>query len=109
MGPGEAPDFEDTNFEMKIRNMVFADYSFYNLDQDKFRGVVVKELERGGWASVGGLYPGDIIQSIDGNKVTNIEETQKLLTDIARIKPEEVIFFVWRNNKTLFVNIKTDW
>jgi hypothetical protein len=24
-------------------------------------------------------------------------------------KPREVIFFVWRNQKTLFVNVKTDW
>ncbi len=89
--------------------MVFADYSFYNLDQDKFKGVVVKELENGGWASVGGIYPGDIIQSIDGNKVSDIEKSKKQLSDIEKTKPEEVIFFVWRNNKTLFVNIKTDW
>lgn len=109
LSPGESPDFEDTNFEMKIRDMVFADYSFYNLDQDKFKGVVVKELESGGWASVGGLNPGDIIQSIDGNKVSNIDETKALLSNIAKEKTDEVIFFVWRNNKTLFVNIKTDW
>ncbi len=109
LSPGEAPDFEDDNFEMKIRDMVFADYTFYNLNQEKFKGVVVKELENGGWASVGGLYPGDIIQSIDGNKVTNIEETKNSLDAIAATKPKEVIFFVWRNNKTLFVNIKTDW
>jgi len=109
LNPGEAPDFEDNNFEMKIRDMVFADYTFYNLDQDIFKGVVVKELENGGWASVGGLRPGDIIQSIDGNKVANIDETKTLLDAIAETKPEEVIFFVWRNNKTLFINIKTDW
>lgn len=109
LSPSEAADYEENNFEMKVRNMVFADYSFYNLDQEKFKGVVVKELERGGWASVGGLRPGDIIQSIDGNKVTNIEEAKELLSGIARTKPDEVIFFIWRNNKTLFVNIKTDW
>ena len=109
LSPSEAPDFEDNNFEMKLRDMVFADYTFYNLDQDKFKGVVVKELESGGWASVGGIYPGDIIQSIDGNKVADIERTKKLLSEIAREKPEEVIFFIWRNNKTLFINIKTDW
>lgn len=109
LSPGEAPDFEDINFEMKLRDMVFADYSFYNLDQEKFKGVVVKEIENGGWASVGGIRPGDIIQSIDGNKVTNIEETKESLSSITETKPEEVIFFIWRNNKTLFVNIKTDW
>lgn len=109
LSPSEAPDFEDSNFEMKLRDMVFADYSFYNLDREKFKGVVVKEIENGGWASVGGIYPGDIIQSIDGNNVTDIEKSKKQLADIAETKPEEVIFFVWRNNKTLFINIKTDW
>ncbi len=109
LSPAEAPDFEDTNFEFKVRNMVFADYTFYNLDQNKFEGVVVKEVESGGWASVGGINPGDVIQSIGGAKVANIDDARALLEKLANDKPEEVIFFVWRDNKTLFINIKTDW
>ncbi len=107
--PAEAPDYEDKNFEIKIRDMVFADYNLYNLERDDFRAVVIKEVEPGGWASVGGLLPGDFIQKIDGQKIESVEDGQKMLEKIAEEKPSEIVFFVWRDNKTLFINIKTEW
>lgn len=107
--PSEAEDFEDNNFEMKVRNMVFADYNLYNLDRSKFKGIVVKEVESGGWASVGGIIPGDIIQSIGGQEVASIEDAKDIFGKLDEQKPTEVVFFIYRNNKTLFINIKTDW
>lgn len=109
LSPIEAEDYEDDNFEMKIREMVFADYNIYNLDRGKFEGVVVKEVEPGGWSAVGGIMPGDIIQSIGERKTPSVEETKEILTELGEKKPEEVIFFIWRDKKTLFINIKTDW
>jgi len=108
ISPAEAPEYEDTNFEIKIRDMVFADYNIFNLDPD-FKGVVVKEVEPGGWAAVGGVMPGDILQSIEGNTIETIDDAQNALKQIDELKPEEVVFFIWRDSKTMFVNIKTDW
>ena len=107
--PVEANDYEDDNFEMKIRDMVFADYNIYNLDRGKFKGVIVKEVEPGGWSAVGGIQPGDIIQSIGNRKTDSVEDAKNILVELGQEKPEEVIFFIWRDNKTLFINIKTDW
>ena len=107
--PSEAPDYEDDYFEMKIRDMVFFDYNIFNLDRANFAGVVVKEIEQGSWSAVGGLMPGDIIQSIDGSRIESIGDAEKALVNVAEKKPGEVIFFVWRDNKTFFINIKTDW
>ncbi len=107
--PSEAPDFKDDNFELKVRDMVFADYNLYNLDPAKFKGVVVKEVESGGWASVGGISPGDIIQSIGGEDIGSIEDARTIFEKLEEDKPKEVVFFVFRDNKTLFINIKTDW
>ncbi len=107
--PSEAKDYEDKQFELKVRNMVYADYSIYNLDRNTFKGVVVKEVESGGWASVGGIVPGDIIQSIDGQNVGSVEDAEKIFKKLEKDKPKEVVFFIWRNNKTMFINIKTDW
>jgi len=108
ISPAEAPEYEDTNFEITVRNMVFADYSVMNLEHD-FKGVVVKEVESGGWASVGGIYPGDIIQSIGGEKIESVDDAKMVFEKLAEDKPEEVVFFVYRDSKTLFVNIKTEW
>lgn len=107
--PSEAPDYNDDNFDIKIRDMVFADYNIYNLDRQSFKGVVVKEVESGSWAEVGGMQPGDIIQSIGSRKVTSVDEARTQLEKIGMDKPREVVFFVWRENKTLFINIKTHW
>ncbi len=109
LSPAEAPEYEDEYFEMKLRDMVFADYNIYNLKPDKFKGVVVKEIEPGGWSAVGSIMPGDIIQSIGGTKIESIEDAKVALKKASSEKPDEVIFFVWRDNKTLFINIKTDW
>jgi serine protease Do len=109
LSPAEASEYENKHFEMKLRNMVFADYNINNLDRSTFKGVVVKEIERGGWFEVGGIMPGDIVQSIDGEKVESIEDAEKVLEQIAQKEPEDVVFFIWRDNKTLFINIKTNW
>jgi len=109
LSPAEAEEFEDDNFEMKIREMVFTDYSVNNLEQQDFKGVIVKESEPGGLFSINAIRPGDIIQRIDGNKVESLEDAKKLFEKINEDKPKEVVIFIWRNNKTLFVNIKTDW
>ncbi len=107
--PSEAPEYGDDNFNIKIRDMVFADYNIYNLDRQTFKGVVVKEVESGSWAEVGGMQPNDIIQSIGSQKVGNVEEARAQLEKIAEEKPKEVVFFVWRDSKTLFINVKTHW
>ncbi len=105
----EAPTYEIESLEFEVRNLVFADYLFHNLKPETFSGVVVAELKRGGLANVGGLRLGDIIQSIGNVPVTSIEEVSAIMESVEFEKPREVIFFVWRNNKTLFVNVKTDW
>ncbi|UCD16712.1 MAG: PDZ domain-containing protein [Candidatus Zixiibacteriota bacterium] len=107
--PSEAPDYKDSNFEVRLRDMVFADYNIYNLDRRTFKGVVVKEVEQGSWGEVGGLVPGDIIQTIHGKRIESIGEAKAMLIRITEEKPKEVVFFVWRANKTLFINIKTNW
>ena len=107
--PSEAPAYEDKNFEMTVRDMVFADYNFYKLDRRTFKGVVVKEVEQGGLAAVGEIMPGDIIQSIGSDKITSTDDAKVAFKMLAEKKPKEVVFFVWRDNRTQFVNVKTDW
>ena len=105
----DAPEYVNESFELTVRNLVFSDYMLFNVDEETFQGVVVSELKPGGLANVGGLSIGDVIQRIDNEEVTSITEAQAILEDVEQRQPRELIFFVWRNNKTLFVNVKTDW
>ncbi len=109
MAANDAPEYEDSTLEFSVRGMVFADYLFYNLDSSDFHGVVVSEIKQGGLADLEGLELGDIIQSIDGTPVAGIDDVKDVMAGINERKPAEIIFFVWRDKKTMFVNVKTDW
>ena len=109
LAASDAADWESESLEFKVRDLVFDDYLFYNQDPETFHGVFVAELKQGGLSSVGGLRFGDVIQRIGTSVVTSVDEAREVLEQIDREQPSEVIFFVWRDNKTMFVNVKTDW
>ncbi len=106
---GDAPRHEDKNFDMTIRDLVFADYNARNLDPDEIKGIIVDKQEPGGWASVDGLRAGDIILKINDRKVESVDEGKAILAEIEKDKKREAVFMVWRFNKTQFVNVKTHW
>jgi len=108
MAATDAPEFENELLEFKVRDLVFSDYLFYNLDSEQLKGVVVTELKPGGLAEIGGLMIGDIIQLIDERTVLSTKNVETIMGDVETLRQDEVIFFVWRDNKTLFVNLKTD-
>lgn len=105
----DAPEYENKALEFKIRDLVFADYLYFNLDSETFHGVVVSELKAGGLADIEGLLIGDIVQRIGNKPVYSIDDVSTILEEAENDKPGEIIFFVWRNKKTMFVNLKTDW
>jgi len=109
LAAAEAPSYEVEDLEFEVRNLVFADYLFLNLDPELFTGVIVTDIKQGGLADIGGLRPGDIIQKVGNDPAQSIDEFSAIMETLAIQKPREVIFFVWRDNKTLFINIKTDW
>jgi serine protease Do len=105
----DAARYEDKNFDLTVRDIVFADYNVRNLDPDEITGVVVDKQEPGGWTSVDGIRAGDIIMKIDDQKVASVEECKQVLTEIEENKKREAVFMVWRFNKTKFINVKTHW
>lgn len=109
MAATDAPEYENEALEFKVRDLVFADYLFYNLDPETFSGVVVSELRQGGLADLEGLRIGDVIQRIGDTVIEAVGDVGPVMERLEAEKREEVIFFVWRDNKTLFVNVKTDW
>lgn len=105
----DSPEYENENLEFTVRDLVFSDYLFYNLDAETFSGVVVSELKSGGLAEIEGLRYGDIIQRIGDQQVETVGDAETAMSELYENKVEEIIFFIWRNQKTLFVNVKTDW
>lgn len=109
LAPSDAPEYENDALEFGVRNLVFADYMVYQLDAESFSGVVVSEIKRGGPANIGGLQLGDIIQRVGTEAIGSVDEVEAVMRQIEQAQPSEVIFFIWRNTKTMFVNVKTSW
>lgn len=108
LAASDAPEYEDKDLEFKARDLVFADYLRYNVEQGTLKGVAVSELQQGGLAYIGGLQLGDIIQRVDGSEILSVEDLEASMKALEEQKPDEIIFFIWRSNKTLFVNVKTN-
>ena len=104
----DAEEYENKKLEFKVRDLVFTDYMMYNVEPESLTGVVVSELEPGGLANIGGLRIGDVIQRVGSTEVTSVEEAKAALESLLDTKPSEVVFFVWRDNKTMFINVKTE-
>lgn len=103
-----AEDYEDEDFGITVREITIDVQQALNLDPGT-EGVVVERTEEAGWADVSGLFPRDLILSINGEKVRTVAEFRGILEVIKLNADSEAIFFVMRPPDTLFVRVKTDY
>lgn len=103
-----APFFISRDFGMKVRNLTFDFLQRRNLPSD-LKGVVVEELESGGWARVSGLQIGDVILEVLQTKVEDVDELKAVLETARESKRQEVVFFVQSGPNTTFLSVKTDF
>jgi len=104
----DAEKYENTEFEISVRELVFQDQRAYDLDPG-FRGVVVTKVEEGGWAGVGGLSSGDLIQKVDDREIASPEDLKQVLEDATKQKRRKLVFFVQRSGRTQFVTVQPNW
>lgn len=103
-----AAEFEDEDLGLTVREITIDDLQGRNLDPGT-RGVVVDELEQAGWAQIGGLQPGDIVQSVDGRPTGDLEAFRAESGRLREERSDATILFVLRQIETLFVRIRTPW
>lgn len=100
--------YEDVALEFKARDIAFLDRVERRWKNDE-AGVLVTEADHGGWAAVGGLRADDLIQAVDGQRVTDVKELETLLAGIRQKQPKQISFFVRRGIHTLFVELEPKW
>jgi serine protease Do len=106
--PREMKKYEDPNFEFRVRDIAAADRVSARLPSDQ-AGVLVDAVREGGWAALGHLADGDMLLSIDGEAMADVEAVQKKMTQIAETKPRSVVLRVRRGIRTFFVELETGW
>jgi S1-C subfamily serine protease len=106
--PREMKKYEDPNFEFRVRDIAAADRVSSRLPTE-LSGVLVDAVREGGWAALGHLADGDMLLTIDGQAMGDVETVQKKMASIAAAKPRSVVFKVRRGIRTFFVELETDW
>ncbi len=106
--PREMKKYEDPSFEFRVRDIAAADRVSSRLPADQ-SGVLVDAVREGGWAALGHLADGDMLLTIDGEAVGDVEAVQRKMARIAEAKPRSVVFKVRRGIRTFFVELETGW
>ena len=106
--PREMKKYEDPSFEFRVRDLAAADRVSSRLPADQ-TGVLVDAVREGGWAALGHLADGDVLLTIDGDPVADVEAVQRKMARIAEAKPRSVVFKVRRGIRTFFVELETGW
>jgi serine protease Do len=106
--PREMKKYEDPSFEFRVRDIAAADRVSSRLPTDQ-SGVLVDAVREGGWAALGHLADGDMLLTIDGETVADVEAVQRKMARVAEAKPPSVVFKVRRGIRTFFVELETGW
>lgn len=104
----DAEDYHSSEFDLTVRELVFQDYRAFDLEPD-FKGVLVSRVEEGGWAGVGGLESGDIIQKVDDRDINSPAELKDVLDQAVRARQRKLVFFVRRSGRTQFITVQPNW
>ena len=104
----EMKSYGDLNFEFTARNITFLDKVNEKWALDK-SGVLVTKVEPGGWAALGQLDVGDLILSIDGVAVPDVEALEARMKAIQESKQDNVVFLVERGIHRAFLEFEPEW
>jgi len=106
--PREMKKYRDLNFEFTARDLTFADRTRQNWESTT-AGAYIEAVSEGGWAALGRLAVGDLVQAIDGKPVRDLESLTAAMQEIAERKPKTVVFHVRRGIHQLFVELEPSW
>jgi serine protease Do len=106
--PDEALRDQNRDFELGVRELTFFDRDD-NYWGDDVTGVIVSQVEPAGWAGLGGIRPGDLIQRIGNHDIADIEGYRKAMKAITKAQPDRAVFVILRDQRTHFQYVEPDW
>jgi len=104
----EPKSYENKDFEMGVRELTSSDRIKRQIP-DSLQGVVIDRVEPAGWAMLAQVVPQDILITLDGKPVPDVDTAEKLLRDAAARKAPQVVLFVQRGIHTMFLEIEPNW
>jgi serine protease Do len=106
--PGEMKRYRDPFLDFLVRDVAFIDRAQEGWERDR-GGVLVDSVGEGGWAALGGLEAGDLIDRVDGKPVPEVEAFEGVMGKVREAKPRRIVLRVLRGIHTIFVEIEPEW
>jgi len=106
--PAEARRERNRDFEWTVREVTFFDRDDNRWDDDVV-GVLVDQVESAGWAGLGGIQSGDLIQRVGDFPIRDLEGYRKSMEAVTEAKPERVVVVVLRGVQTRFQYLEPAW
>ncbi len=94
--------------EFEARDLSVMDRIERRYPQEQ-KGVMVTSVKSGSWAQLGGLRAGQLILSVNGQKVESAKDLARIMSKVEEDKPAAIIVFVKHGIRTSFVEIRPDW
>ena len=104
----EARRDKNRDFELTVREVTFFDRDENRWDDD-VRGVIAERIEPAGWAMLGGIRPGDLIQRVGEFEIKGLAEYRHAMEEVTKARPERVVFVVLRGVRTHYQYVEPDW
>lgn len=104
----EMQKYRNEEFEFTVRDICFYDRAEEQWPADQ-TGAIVEDVKSGSWAELATLYPEDLILSVDGRPVRNVDELRPLLEQMAAKKQQFVVIKVLRGIHTRFLELEPKW
>lgn len=105
---GEVDRETNRAFGFSVRDLTFFDKARHRWPNDT-TGVLVTEVEEGGWAGLAHLRSGDLLLSIESRRVPDVETWRRLMESLEEGEPAKIVFSILRGVETRFLFVDTNW
>lgn len=104
----EMKRYQNNDFEFTARDLSFFDRVQDRLPDD-LPGALVTEVKSGGWAALGGLQAGDIVQAVDDQPIGDVLALEKQMHTLTERQPKCVTLRVLRGIHTRYLELEPNW
>lgn len=106
--PQEMKKYHDVHYDFTARDLAFMDRIEHNWSPQQM-GVLIIDVGEGGWAALGRMHSGDLLLTINGQPVRDIDGLEAQMKSITAKHPRRILLKVKRGVSTMFLELQTNW
>ncbi|MFB3895190.1 MAG: PDZ domain-containing protein [bacterium] len=104
----EMKKYRNDTFDFTVRDIGFLDKAKEKWQEEQ-RGVLVESVGEGGWAALSHLAVDDLVLSVNGQKIAELADMEKIMKQVETEKPNSVVLQVMRGIHKLYIELKPSW